>query len=127
MTGPDQELDGLRAAVAAVPELFSVPGRVHNRLMTAAYAEGTRLLTTASGRAALRRAAQSDADPDLRRHAAARIGDWDRQSGAEARGAEIVAVSERVVRPMSMAAALAIDHRTGRSAAMQLYELDRDD
>jgi len=118
-------LSTLRTAIAAAQAVPLRPVRVHNRLIPAVQAECDRLAVTSEGRDALAHAAERDPEPMVRLSAAVAVARWDADAGASALEALVVESGGRVVRPMTMTAALAVRGEPGRSAALCLLNIDR--
>jgi hypothetical protein len=115
----------LRAAVAASMASDRLPVRAANRLMTNVREECARLAASPEGRAVLEHAAHSDEEPLVRLNAATAVETWNPSRAAAALEALIRASDGVVVRPMTMAAALAVAEPVARDAALCLFNLDR--
>ncbi len=122
----DSALSRLREAVMAVEAAPLRPARRYNRLMDMVAAECSRLAATTEGRSALTVAAAEDADLGLRLVAATAVARWDGDCGARALEDLVTRTGGRVVRPMTMTAALAVDDPVGRNAALCLLNVDSD-
>ena len=123
--GRDDVLAALRLAVGATRPVEGRPVRVHNHLMTALTDVCARMSASATGREALVWAAQADPDPAVRLHAATTVATWDVNAATRALREIVVASGGIVVKPMTMAGALAVPGGVSRSAALCLYDLDR--